>query len=391
MLYTVYHAVISSALHNVSECVRDFHKKICVRNNLFSKLHTDVTIVLYNSIKYRKLLKSRGKPMIKKLLVLLMAAVICVSSASCKNGGVSFEPTVEDKKVVMRVGGKDVQYQEYRYYVLNNKRDSFEDTSTLSDEQIKEITALTEENARYSKAIEIMAEKYGAELSKDDVASIEALIAEYRATQCQNDDTAYKVALEEQFLTDYLFRALQQNNTLAYRTIEKMQETGAIKTDDATIDALMASDELLCIKEIYVNYNGEETKDYAKKHAENALESLKGGMSFADAMRRYSSYSEGTMSPEHGYYTTEYEMPEYIWSAAISLAEGEYSVVIESDFGYHIVMRCAKDAEYMEENRDDIAARYSSAMYTKELYETMSSLTVEYTDYGKTIDINAMS
>lgn len=329
--------------------------------------------------------------MIKKLFALLIVAVACISLASCNDSSIRFEPTVEDKKVVMRVGGKDVQYQEYRYYVLNNKRDSFEDVETLSEEQVQEITSLTEENASYSKAIEIMAEKYGATLSNDDVASIEVIIAEYRATHCQNDDATYKMALEEQFMTDYLFRKLQQNNTLAYRTIEKMQEIGAIKTDDATIDALMASDELLCIKEIYVNYNTEETKVYAKNHAENALESLNGGMSFADAMRRYSSYSEATMSPEHGYYTTEYEMPEYIWNAAISLAEGEHSVVIESDLGYHIVMRCAKDTAHMEEIREDIAARYSSAMYTKELYETMASLAVEYTDYGKTIDINAMS
>ena len=329
----------------------------------------------------------------KKIISLILTAMLsCGTLISCgPANSTSFEPTAEDKKIVMNVGEYEVQYQEYRYYALNNKRDSFSETDVLSEEQLAELTELIEENAKYTAAISLMADQYGAELTKDDADQVEALIAEFRAVQCQNNDEVYLMALEEQFLTDYLFRKLQQDSNLAYRTIEKMRECGAIKTDDATIDALFASDELLCIKDIYISYSDDSLKDYAKGQAEKALADLAGGLDFAEAMRKYSLYSESAMPAEHGYYTTEYEMPEYIWSAASQLAEGEYSVIIEEPMGFHIVMRCAKDAEYMEEIRDDITERYASAMYTKALYELIDSLTVEYTTYGASVDLNAMS
>ena len=327
-----------------------------------------------------------------KILAAVLAALVGVSAASCGEAVTAgFEPTAEDKKVVMTVGGRDVQYQEFRYYLLNNRRDSFGGVETLSEEQTEELRSMTEENARYTKAIGLMADKYGVKLSDADIDEVEAVIAEYRATQCQNNNDIYRVALEEQYMTDYLFRKLQQNNKLAYLTIDKMVESGAIKNDDATVDALLESDELLCIKEIYIGYNTEETKKYALSRAEEALESLMNGADFIDVMREYSDYNEASMSPEHGYYTTEYEMPDYIWQTAAGLAEGEHSAIVESEYGYHLVMRCPKDAAYMEEIHGDIFSRYISAMYTKELYETMETLEIVYTDYGASLDLASVS
>ena len=327
----------------------------------------------------------------RKLIAALLAFATAFSLAACGNATSDFAPSAADKRVVMTVGGKDVQYQEFRYYLLNNKRDSFGQVSELTAEQESELRALVEDNARYTKAIEIMADKYDAKLSSEDESAVEAYIAEYRATECYNNDDTYRMALEAQYMTDWLFRMLQKNNTLAYRTIERMQESGAINTDKATIDALLAGDELLCIKEIYIGYNTEETKSIALTRAEKALEALLGGEDFAEVMRDYSDYNVSQMSPENGYYTTEYEMPEYIWEAAVAIAEGEHSAIIESPYGYHIVMRAEKDAAYMEEIREDISDRYVSAMYTKELYATMDTLEVEYTDYGESLDIAAIS
>ncbi len=327
----------------------------------------------------------------RKIISAFLAIAAVLSLAACGDAASDFTPTAADKRVVMTVGGKDVQYQEFRYYLLNNKRDSFGEDAELTAEDVDELLTLTEENARYTKAIEIMADKYGATLSSEDESAVAAYIAEYRATECYNNDDTYRMALEAQYMTDWLFRMLQKNNTLAYRTIERMQDSGAIKTDDATVDALMASDELLCIKEIYVGYNTEQTKSIALSRAEKALEKLLGGEDFAEVMRDYSDYNVAQMSPEHGYYTTEYEMPEYIWAAAVAIAEGEHSAIIESPYGYHIVMRAEKDAAYMEEIREDIADRYVSAMYTKELYATMDTLEVKYTDYGESLDIASIS
>ncbi len=326
-----------------------------------------------------------------KIISAFLAVLFIFSFASCGNTSSDFTPSEADRRVVMTVGGKDVQYQEFRYYLLNNKRDSFGDGAELTEEQVRELSALVEDNARYTKAIEIMADKHGAALTKDDESAVNAYIAEYRATECYNNDDTYRMALEAQYMTDWLFRMFTKNNTLAYRTIEAMKESGAIKTDEATVDALLSGDELLCIKEIYIGYNTEETKSIALSRAEKALEALLDGEDFAEVMRDYSDYNASQMPPEHGYYTTEFEMPEYVWDAATDIVEGEHSAIIESPYGYHIVMRAEKDAAYMEEIREDITERYASAMYTKALYETIDTLEVEYTDYGKSLDIASIS
>lgn len=329
----------------------------------------------------------------RKLFTLIITVfVMCSCITSCGPAfSDSLAPTDADKKVVMNIGGKEVQYQEYRYYALNNKRDSFPDATELTEEQLTELKGLIEENAKYTAAIEILADEYGAVLSDSETARIETLITEFRIVQCGNSIETYKMVLEEEFLTDYLFRKLQQNDSLAYLTIDKMRESGAIVTDDASIDALMAGDELICMKEIYIGYADDTLRDYALGRIEEVHSKLLNGEDFAKLMREYSAYTEGVMPSEHGYYTTEYEMPEYIWEAVSALAEGEYSVIIESPTGFHIVMRCEKDIEYMEEIREDITERYASAMYTKKLYELIDSLTVEYTKYGEGIDLNAMS
>ena len=314
-----------------------------------------------------------------RIIAIVLAAVSVLCFSSCSS------------KVIMTVGGEEVEYQEYRYYLLNNKRDSFDGVKDFSEDQISELKSLVEENAKRTKAIDAMAKKYNAVLSKEDIAQVEAYIAAYIAEECYNDKATYRAALESYYMTEDIFRDLQQDTTLAYRTMENMVSSGAIKTDDASIDALFKSDELLCIKEIYFDYPNEETKDFVSNRAKEALERIDSGEDFSAIMREYSSYNPASMPPEYGYYTTEYEMPEYIWNTAISLNEGEYSDIIESAYGYHIVMRCEKDTAYMEEIREDIVERYISAMYTRELYAVMNLLVVEYTDYGKKLDILEIS
>lgn len=314
-----------------------------------------------------------------KILVSMLALSLCVTLASC------------GEKHIMTIGSTEIGYDEYRYYLLNNKRDSFNSAETLTEEQIEELKSLTEENAKYSAAIEALAEKYGAELTDEDNAQVEAYIAAYKAEECYNNEESYESSLESYYMTEELFKELQKDTLLVYRTMDKMVEAGAIVADDAVIDSLIVSDELLCIKEIYLSYPSEETKEYVHNRAVEAYTAIMNGGDFTEIMRKYSSYNEAEMSPEHGYYTTEYEMPEYIWQAAVTLADGEVSEIIESPYGYHIVMRCEKDTAYMEEIREDITDRYISAMYTKALYETIESLEVEYTSYGNRLKIETIS
>ena len=102
-------------------------------------------------------------------------------------------------------------------------------------------------------------------------------------------------------------------------------------------------------------------------------------------------YNEESVPPEYGYYAMEYDALDSIWTAANELAEGEYSVVIETEFGFHSVMRAAVDSDHVEQNMESIAETYERAQFEKYLSKIQSSLTLEYTEYGMGLDLAAMS
>ncbi len=316
---------------------------------------------------------------------LLLSIIFILTSCAASNSPLA--PTAQDKKVVMEINKEKVEYQEYRYYFLNNKRDKYTDAETLTAEEIAELKALTESNAKRHAALLILAHEYGAEPTEEQQGIINNYVDDYR-TGNFTDDEAYKLALEAQYLTDSLFREFSAENILSENIIAKMKESGKIPTDEASMDAALADENLICIKEIYIAYQTAEMKYYAKTEAETVLEKLSNGENFEDLMREHSDYSFIDLPPEHGYYTTEYDALPEIWETAIGLAIGEHSHIVETEYGFHIVLRCEKDTEYMKENREELYEVCAEKIFWQEFEELQNSLTVEYTSYGKKLDLS---
>ncbi len=312
-----------------------------------------------------------------------------IFSTSCGGSGVDLSPTAQDKKIVMTVGGEKVEYQEYRYFYLNNKRDIFGADATLNADDVARLKALCEDNVKNKHGLVIMAEKYGAKLSKENTESAKQYVESYRAS-CGDDET-YLIALREQYLTDDLFREMTLESMLAYSILDKMKEKGELATDEASIDAALQSDDVVCVKEVFVQYTSDETRSIAQKRAEEALKKLSEGAVFEDIMREYSDYNEVDLPPEHGYYTMKYDALDEIWETVSKLAVGEYSVVVESPYGFHIVKRCEKNEAYMKTHRDEIFESYSYSKFYEKFYPLIDSIEVEYTSYGKGMDFVNLS
>ncbi len=326
----------------------------------------------------------------KYRLTIAVLLAFCILTVSCKDVAViDFTPTAEDAMTVMTVEGREVEYQEFRYYYLNNKRDSLGIESTPTDEESLMLLKLTEENIKNRHGLCLFAEKYGVSVTNSDVSEANEYVDNFKEENFESDEE-YLLALEARYLTDYLFRSLQSESNLAYSVLEKMKETGDIITAEEDIDEAFESDEIICIKEIYVAYNSEQTKNAANLRAEEALSKLMNGEEFEALMDEYSDYNTNQMPPEHGYYTMKYDALDVIWDTAISLAEGEYSYVIESDYGYHIVKRCPKDYEYMDTVRDSIYERYTYAKFNEAIYTFIDTLEPQYTDFGKSIALSEM-
>lgn len=324
--------------------------------------------------------------MTKSVFTSALLLAVTIITASCgSDSPAGFAPTAEDKRVVMKINDREVQYQEFRYYFLNNKRDSYDDTSTLTDEAISNLIKLTEANAKKHAALVIMADEYDAQLTKDQKKKVNEYVDNYR-TGNFSDNEAYRLALESQYMTDNLFRELSGETMLAENVIEKMKENGKIATDEESVNKSLSDDRLICIKEIFVSYDSEADKEQAAREAEEAHAKLMNGEKFEELMPKYSDYNTQSLPPEHGYYTTEHDAIEEVWEIAINLAIGEYSRVVESPYGFHIILRCEKDEEYMMENKKEIFEIFARELFWEEFYALMDSLTVEYTEYGKSLD-----
>ena len=93
---------------------------------------------------------------------------------------------------------------------------------------------------------------------------------------------------------------------------------------------------------------------------------------------------KGEYIPPNGYTYVEVE------AALEKLEIGEMSEIIESDVGFHILMRLAPDEEYIANNYDLFVTNSIVSRYRKYLDKIASELTVEYTEYGKTLTFETL-
>ncbi len=324
-----------------------------------------------------------------KALTAGMLAALLLFGTACSSSAGDLSSTADDRKIVMTVGGEKVEYQEFRYYYLNNKRDLFGADAKLDADQVSELKALSEANAKQRHGLVLFAEKYKAKLTEEAVDYAEKTVEDFRASM--GDDETYLIALEEHHLTHELFSDITLENQLPYAILEKMIEKGDIPSGDAAIDAVLASDDIICIKEIFISNNTPETKEIVRERAEEAHAKLMEGGEFEQLMKEYSDYSEENLPTEHGYYTMKYDALDEIWDVAVTLAPGEHSIVVESAYGFHIIKRCEKDPAYMNEKREEIFESYTYARFS-EMFEAFSKdLEVKYTSYGEGLDFVNLS
>lgn len=317
----------------------------------------------------------------KKTAALLLGAAILATSLTACGEGNPLKSSTTDKKVVMTVGGDNVKYEEYRYFYLNNKRDLYGEGAELTADEEANIRELTETNVTDRHVLSLLAKDYGVKLTSDDKQRAQAYVDTFRTT-C-GDTEAYKNQLKNQYLNEPFFIELTNDTTIAYALLDEMAKQGGIAVSEADYEEAIKTDEVLCLKEIYITYPSEELKDWAKSRAEEVMAKLKAGGNFEELMTEYSNYNGEDLPPEHGYYTMEYDALEEVWNAAKDLKEGEYSGIVETAFGYHIIKRAAKDKDYIETIHDELYEIFRQSRFYEKFYEYREGIEVSYTSFGE--------
>ena len=176
------------------------------------------------------------------------------------------------------------------------------------------------------------------------------------------------------YMRTWFYNYYSQVSSMYDKLYDYYLENGQILTEEADIRGLLNTDEYVRVKHILImNDTGDDPAENLAL-ANDLLARLQSGEDFDTLMNEYSE-DTGLASYPDGYYFFYGEMDEAFSAASFTLDVGEMSGIVESSYGYHIILRCEKENTYLDENFADIKATYQSLRF----YEVLDAV---YEDWG---------
>ncbi len=286
-------------------------------------------------------------------------------------------PDEKDTVFVMQVGGTDISYAAFSYY-LNKARTAY----PFSSPEMWEETALFE--IKCDVATELLAAIHSVKMSeKYKKEFIDGVILNTVNTYNGVDSVSYLEALSIFNMTDLFFRQLQENSvlqTLIYNESFSPESGAGYASEENILSHI--HENYIRIKHILVSTADldDDGKAAAKKKAEDILTLARQGEPFEELV---SVYSDDSMDPYVGYYITHDVTVIELEERGFEMAVGAISDLVESPYGYHIIKKYPLDDEYVLSS-GSIRASAEKALCEKAfydtLYETASPLGVVYYD-----------
>lgn len=318
----------------------------------------------------------------------------------------------EGDEIVGTVNGTDVTWREYYYWlyyyasyveylaysygVTLSGWDAYELSSSYTN---GEVVILNAQNAiSQYRAVEALAEEYGITLDEEDQASMESVYQSDVDTYAGDGDgevtdeeiAAFEEYLSEQFMDLDLYTYL---NTIQYLDedlfIYLYGEDGSAVTDEE-VAAYVEENGLMAAKHILLltidTDTGEALTDEEIAEKEATIQDLYAQLTavedqeemmtlFDELMAEYTEDTGYAYYPE-GYIFAEGEMVEEFETAVEALEENQLSEIVESSYGYHIILRVPVDPDGVY----SVSTTYGS--YSLRYYiasETFTNLLDEYT------------
>lgn len=317
----------------------------------------------------------------KKLLLILLC-VILVSCSGNVGGGSN------DDRVVLKIDGHDVTYDEYRYFFMNMKNElDGGDTSywTSDNERILRDTVMETIIRHYS--VYNLAEQYKIKFDNDMKTAVDDEI-KYTIDSYGGDD-GYYMALEENYMTGDCYRNILEISQLeiAVRDYLIDEFTSDIMADDATVEKDFNAN-FARATHILIQHNNDTEYEQNKELAEELSNRISNGEDFDELL--ISHGQDIGIDYENGYYLTHGMYNETFENTVYSLNIDEISEVIESAVGFHIIKRLPLDINYLYDNYEEIRYIYKNRIINERLDKIAETLKVDYEDLYNEINISTM-
>ncbi|HHU21960.1 MAG TPA: hypothetical protein GXZ52_00850 [Clostridiales bacterium] len=231
------------------------------------------------------------------------------------------------------------------------------------------------------RALESNARRLGAELTEEDYANLEAMWEKDVEAYSGGDEEAFVQYMESIYLTRELYDYINQVSCLYYETFDKIYGPEGELCSDEDALSFAESKGFMMAKHILLSKTNPEGEELSE---EEQAEKLATAKELLAQLRSCESAGEMTalfdkLMSEHSedvglsYYPDGYcfspgKMVAAFEDAAAALKEYEISEIVETDFGYHIILRLPLDPnailEYYSENQQyDLRYVAAIAMY----------------------------
>jgi len=322
----------------------------------------------------------------------------------------------EPDEVVMKLNGKDVTWGEY-FYCLYNQASRISSTlkqmqmyygsavgwDDVADEDGKEtIAQLAVSNSlemfKQQQAVADFSEENEITLSEEDEAKLKEEIDTYFKQALGEDVTDEKIeeVISGMYLTREKFDEINRLSGLYDRGFvelygekgEKVKKADAVKYLED--NEYLAATHILFMTMDPATYEAldDDAKAEKKALAEETLATLK---AIEDKDERVAKFKElkdkycedtGKETFPDGYLFTPGTMVTEFEDAVKALGDYEISDLVESSYGYHIIMRLPLDADMaleVNDNGEKVTARYKFAEedYAKKIQDMMDAAVVE--------------
>lgn len=299
--------------------------------------------------------------LVMRVASMAVASALCVGVTAATNPTPQYVVNGQGTDVVMVINGSNVYANEYASFVTSTKLNfesqfaqyGFDTTSLWEDEEMANATfQYGQDIAIQYRIIEQKFDELGFTLNKAQIDTFK------KAMQDQKDqldffggEGSFEAALYNQGMTETSY-----SNALLMSTYANIindyyfGENGIYSPDEQTILDYY-NDNYIQAKHILITTTDETGAPLddaglasAKALAEEALARAQSGEDFDALVLEYGEDPGMSMLPE-GYIFTEGEMVTDFYEGAKALADNEISGIIESQFGYHIIMRMPLDQD----------------------------------------------
>lgn len=326
----------------------------------------------------------------RRLCCGLMAGMCVLSLAACGDDKQA-AANLPDDTVVMTVNGADVTLAEYRDYALYTKSMAEQyygslglDTSSLwdSEDVAEELLNMTDDLIIENHAVYAQQEALGLTLTDEDEAY---LVADKQDMIDQmGGEEAFAEWLSQNAMQEAIFDRISRDGLCS----EKVREYyfgvgGTLVTDEAalrqTFDDTYFKAKHILISTVDDSQQPLPEDELAEKKAllQQVQDKLAAGEDFDTLMQEYSEDPGLATSPD-GYVFTEGQMIDAFYEGTKALAFNEISQPVESEFGYHIILRLEPTEDDYLAVRDTLAETAAGKTFSDLLDEWAEEMDVTY-------------